>query len=214
MVFQALFKSHKSGPDANTTIRVEVLTSKLSVKIMDFPYFRLTPKFDKDGKMLQAILEESLWVKDFEFYKDSLPQLFRNSLKSNHGTVWFNIHDFQVGLTLRNLINRAFMYVPHCLSISPADKHVRVPQCPCCWRFSHSDDAHACSFHACYCPICNGPHTIQFHCTLASCYKGNPNAKPPVPSTPEGEACSHGPCCVNCGLDHCSDHKACPYWKS
>jgi hypothetical protein len=143
-----------------------------------------------------------------------LPRLSRNSPKADRGTVWFDIHDSRAGLTLRNLVNRSFMYGPYRLSISPADKRVGVPQCTRCWRFGHRSDARACPFRACYCPICNGPHTLQFHRPLAACCKGNPNAKPPVPPTPEGVACSHGPRCVNCGRDHRSDDKSCPYWKS
>ena len=140
--------------------------------------------------------------------------LSRNSLRSDMGTVWFNIHDTRGGLKLQALAGRTFMYGKYRLTVGPAEKRVGVPQCTRCWRFGHRSDMHVCPSHSRCCALCNGPHETEHHRILASCCRGNPKATPPVPPTPGSEPCPHKPRCVNCGGEHGANNSVCKYWKS
>ena len=139
-----LFTDQLANKQPETDIRVEVPSSKSSLQIKDFPAFGLSPKHDAKGHLIPlteeqliAILVNSPFAKDFAFYENSRPRLTRVSPCSNVGTLWFDIEDSCVGLQMRNLVGRSFMYGPHHLTISPALKHVGVPQCNRCWRFGH-----------------------------------------------------------------------------
>jgi len=138
-VFSKLFQDIVTEKSPNTVLKVEVSTSKSSVKINDFPFFRLTPQHNEKGQLvpltvdqLISILKASPFGKDFSFYENSGPRLTRNSPRSDTGTLWFDIDDSRVGLIMCNLVGRAFMYGKHRLTVAPATKHVGVPQCNRC----------------------------------------------------------------------------------
>ena len=202
-------------------MRIEVPTSKSSLKINDFPFFGLTPKQNEKGQLLsltkeqlRTILNQSPFAKEFSFYENSGPRLTRNTPRSDTGTLWFDIEDSKSGLNMRSLVNHVFMYGKHRLVIAPAVKHVGVPQCNRCWRFRHPPNARICSLKGKLCSICRETHSVEFHHTLATCCRGQPKRNPLIPATPDGELCSHDARCINCGENHHSDDHVCRYWKS
>ena len=85
---------------------------------------------------------------------------------------------------MHNLVGQAFMYSKHRLTVAPATKHVGVPQCNPCWRYGHLLNAWICLLKGKLCPICREPHSIEYHCHLASCCHGKPKQIPPHPSHP------------------------------
>jgi hypothetical protein len=147
-------------------------------------------------------------------HENSRPRLTRVTPRSDVGTLWFDIEDSRAGLQMRNLVGRSFMYGHHRLTISPALKHVGVPQCTRCWRFGHPANPRVCPIKGKLCPICGEGHTEEYHRSFASCCRGKPKHTPPIPATPEGQPCSHDAKCINCGLKHRADDRACKYWKS
>ena len=93
-VFLSLFTNQLANSAPETEIRVEVPHSKSSLKIVDFPYFGLTPEKDEKGKLkpltteqLTTILNSSPFAKEFNFYENSGPHLSRNSASSDSGTL-------------------------------------------------------------------------------------------------------------------------------
>jgi len=220
-VFSRLFQDVVMEKSPNTVLKVEVPTSKSSVKINDFPFFGLTPQRNEKGQLvpltadrLISILKASPFGKDFLFYENSGPRLTRNSPRSDTGTLWFDIDDSRAGLIMRNLVGCAFMYGKHRLTVAPATKHVGVPQCNRCWRYGHPSSARVCLLKGKLCPICGEPHSVEYHRHLASCCRGKPKATPPVPATPEGDPCPHDAKCINCGEKHRADDRICNFWKS
>src|ERR1700724_1177356 len=100
----------------------------------------------------------------------------------------------------------------HKLTFAAVDKCTGVPQCTRCWRFGHVSNAHACPFKTMTCPICRGPHSVDFHRALATCCRGNPKAKVLIPSTLDNEPCPHDAICVNCNGKHRADDRKCKFW--
>jgi len=220
-VFDSLFCEILTEKAPTTEMHVEVPTSKSSLKINDFLFFGLTPKRNEKGQLLsltedqlRTILNQSPFTKDFSFYKNSGPRLTRNTLRSDTGTLWFNIEDSKSGLNMCSLVNHAFMYGKHRLVIAPAVKHIGVPQCNHCWRFGHLSNVRICPLKSKLCSICGETHSVEFHHALATCCCGQPKRNPPILATPDGELCSHNARCINCGKNHCSDDCVCRYWKS
>jgi len=115
---------------------------------------------------------------------------------------------------MRNLVGHAFMYGKHHLTVAPATKHVGMPQCNRCWRYGHLSNARVCPLKGKLCPICGEPHSVEYHCHLASCCRGKPKQTPPIPATPEGDPCPHDAKCINCADKHCADDRVCSFWKS
>ena len=212
-IFDSLFREILAEKVPTTEMRVEVPTLKSSLKINDFPFFGLTPKWN-EKKQLRTILNQSPFAKEFSFYENSSPRLTRNTPRSDTGTLWFDIEDSKSGLNMRSLVNCAFMYGKHHLVIAPAVKHVGVPQCNRCWRFGHPSNARICPLKGKLCPICGEIHSIEFHRALETCCHGQPKRNPPIPATPDGEPCSHDTRCINCSENHHSDDRICRYWKS
>jgi len=107
-----MFRSILANIAPLTDLKVEVPTSKSSVKINDFPFFGLVPTCNDKGQLvalteeqLMGILAKAQFAKDFTYYKNSKPHLTRNSVKSDSGTLWFDIEDSCAGLQMQNLVN-------------------------------------------------------------------------------------------------------------
>src|ERR1700724_16981 len=214
-----LCKKALAESPTDTEIRVEIPSSKSCLKICDFPYFGLKVNKDDKGKPLPISSEEiakiissTKWVTAIDFYENSTPRISCNSRTSDTGTIWFDIVDSRAGLQRRGLTGKSFMYGKHKLTFAAADKRSGVPQCNRCWRFGHVSTARACPFKTMTCPICRGPHSVDFHRTLATCCRGNPKAKVPILPTPEGEPCPHNAICVNCKGKHRADDRKCKFW--
>jgi len=81
-VFSKLFQDVVTEKSPNMVLKVEVPTSKSSIKINDFPFFGLTPQHNEKGQLvplmadqLISILKASPFGKDFSFYENSGPCL-------------------------------------------------------------------------------------------------------------------------------------------
>ena len=128
-VFTILFKSEIDQKAPETDLWVEILTSKSCLKICDFPYYGLMPKYnEKTSKLVPLmvdqvtrILDSSPFTKDFRYYENSLPCLSKNAGNSDICMIWLNIADYCVGLNLRNLVSCSFMYGCHHLILAPAE---------------------------------------------------------------------------------------------
>jgi len=106
-VFDRMFRSILANIAPLTDLKVEVPTSKSSVKINDFPFFGLAPTRNDKGQLvalteeqLVGILAKAPFAKDFAFYENSKPRLIRNSARSDSGMLWFDIEDSRAGLQL------------------------------------------------------------------------------------------------------------------
>ena len=217
-VFSKLFQDIVTEKSPNMVLKVEVPTSKSSVKINDFLFFGLVPQRNEKGQLvplmadqLISILKASPFSKDFSFYKNSGLCLTQNSLCSDTGTLWFDIDDSRAGLVMRNLVGHAFIYGKHHLIVALATKHVGVLQCNHCWRFGHPSNAQICPLKGKLCPICGEPHSIEYHRHLASCCRGKPKQTPPILATPESDPCPHDAKCINCREKHCTDDRVCSF---
>jgi len=85
-IFNSLFCEILAEKAPITEMRVKVPTSKSSLKINDFPFFGLTPKWNEKGQLLSltkkqlcTILNQSPFTKEFSFYENSGPRLTRNT---------------------------------------------------------------------------------------------------------------------------------------
>ena len=149
-VFESLFANAQKAPDGE--LRCEVPTSKLCLKICDFPYHRLKPTRGDHGHLpvsgttMYEILMKSPLGGSIHLYEGHPPRLSRNSRTSDSGTMWFDIHDSRGGLSMKNLVSKSFMYGRHRLVIAPTEKRVGLAQCTRCWRFGHCSDARVCLF--------------------------------------------------------------------
>jgi len=220
-VFSKLFQDVVMEKSPNMVLKVEVPTSKSSVKINDFPFFGLTLQCNEKGQLvpltvdqLTSLLKTSPFGKNFSFYKNSGPRLTQNSLCSDTGTLWFSIDDSRVGLIMRNLVGQAFIYGKHRLTIAPATKHVGVPQCNHCWRYGHPSNARICLLKGKLCPICGEPYSVEYHHHLVSCCHRKLKQTPPILATPDGDLCPHNAKCINCREKHHMDDHVCSFWKS
>jgi hypothetical protein len=171
-LIQDLLQKAVLSTEPETEVRVEIPSSKSSLKICDFPYFGAVHKVDK-GKLLPVSIEEitkviqsTRWASAIDFYENSTPRLSRNSKASDTGMVWFDIVDSRAGLQLKGLVGKSFMYGGRKLTFAPVDKHTGVPQCTRCWRFGHVSNARVCPLKGLTCPICGGPQTENLHRAL------------------------------------------------
>ena len=137
-VFESLFANVQKAPDGE--LRCEVSTSKLCLKICNFPYHGLKSTRGDHGHLLPIpgttlyeTLMKSLLGGSIHLYEGHTPRLSRNPHTSDLGTMWFDIHDSRGGLSMKNLVGKSFMYGRHRLVIAPAKKQVGLAQCTRCW---------------------------------------------------------------------------------
>jgi len=140
------------------------------------------------------------------------PRVIRDTARADSCSVFFDIWDSQTGSRAKYLAGRSLQIEGLSCYIRHALPHVGVPYCQCCCKWGHPTTA--CRSPRVVCPVCWGPHQHENHCSLAQCCKGNSNANPLIPPTPEDEACPHVSLCINCrSASHPADSPKCRFWR-